>query len=368
MELIDAGVLLPADAGGTRATLTFPTLTALRDGTMLVTVRAGSGKDSADERVELWRSSDFGRTWSGPAPFPEPPPIAGATGSLKLCYLTEIPPGALLAAAMWVDRSTYPGAPLFNPTTEGCLPMAILLAASADGGVRWSPWRHVPLPENLGPPSLTSPLLPLADGALALSIETNKAYHDASPWLQQAVLLHSCDGGLSWIGPTDAARDPSGRIFNWDLRFGVAPDGRIGSFAWTYDSVERVYRQIHRRISADGGRSWSAAEALGFADQAGRPAVLHDGRIVLPWVDRFGSRSIKARLATSIAGPFGGESMIYTLDATGSARATTTGDLLAEMAVWTFGLPYAEVVGDEVWILYYAGTEVLDVRYARLRV
>lgn len=372
MQIVERGVLTSGEPGTARAALTFPAFTPLARGGLLATLRAGSSKDSADERVELWRSADGGRSWGGPAPMPEPPAIAGAAGTLKLCYLTELAPGALLAAAMWVDRSTYPGRPLFNPETEGCLPMAILLSASADDGASWSPWHHVPLPAELGPPSLTSPLLRLADGALAMSIETNKPYDDASPWRQRAVILHSHDGGLSWGEPVVAAQDQAGRFFNWDLRLGVAPDGRVGSFAWTYDSLTRTYGEVHRRVSADGGRSWSPALALGFADQAGVPAVLPDGRVVLPWVDRFGSRSIRARVAPSLDGPFdaAGEVVLHTLEGPGSGGTTSTGELLADMALWTFGLPYAAALpGGDALALYYAGSPGrLDIRWARLKV
>ena len=62
----------------------------------------------------------------------------------------------------------------------------------------------------------------LADGSLALSIETNKHYHDASPWMQKVVFFHSSDQGQTWGEPVVAGEDPTGRIFNWDLRCGVA--------------------------------------------------------------------------------------------------------------------------------------------------
>ena len=52
---------------------------------------------------------------------------------------------------------------------------------------------------------------------------------------------------------------------------------------------------IHRRVSSDGGHTWSAPEDIGVTDQAAHPAVLPDGRTVLAWVDRFQSQSIKAR-------------------------------------------------------------------------
>ena len=277
MRIVASGILSRADRGTSRANLTFPTVAVLADGSLLATLRAGPEKDSAAEMIELYRSRDNGSTWSGPEhPF-VPPTLAGKAGTLKLCYLTPLDRGRLLAAAMWVDRTSYPGQPLFNAETEGCLPMSIFLAESADDGHTWTAWRHIPIPDDIGPASLTSPILKLADGRLAMSIETNKPYLDRSKWQQRAVFLHSADGGLTWSAPATVAEDPTGRIFNWDLRCAVAPDGRVGSFAWTYDSTTATYLDIHRRISRDGGMTWTEAEAIGVSDQAARPAIFADG-------------------------------------------------------------------------------------------
>ncbi len=371
MRLVASGLIGRAEPGTNRAALTFGTATALADGTLLATLRSGFDKDTARDRIEFYRSSDDGTTWSGPAyPFTSPR-IGGRKGSLKICYLTELAPGRLIAASMWIDRETYPGQPLFNAETEGCLPMAILLADSFDNGKSWSEWRLVPMPDDIGPPSLTSPLLKLADGRLAMSIETNKPYLDRSKWKQRAVYLHSSDDGRTWSTPITVAEDPSGRIFNWDLRAAVAPDGRIASFAWTYDSETATYLDIHRRISADGGRSWSAPEALGFADQAARPAIRADGSIVIAWVDRFGTQSIRARYAPALDAPFdpASEVVIYQ-NGHGEAASSDTGDMLTSMDVWSFGLPYAEALPDgDVLVVYYAGEPgALDVRWVRLRV
>ncbi len=370
MQITESGILSRAQAGTSRAALTFPTLTALADGTVLATYRTGSNKDSEDETVEFTRSADGGRTWSEPwQPF-ENPTLDGVPGSLRVCYLTELTAGHLLAASMWIDRGTYPGGPLFNEETEGCLPMAVLLADSHDGGASWSPWRVVPMPPEVGPPSLTAPVLKLADGSLALSIETNKAYDDASPWMQKVVFFHSRDGGQSWAAPVTAGEDPSGRIFNWDLRCGVAPDGRVATFSWTYDTAAGRYLNIHRRVSADHGRSWSEPEDLGFADQAARPAMLADGRMVLAWVDRFGSRSIRARVAPAVDAPFdaASEVVVYQQDETTDGQTDTTSELLSEMSLWTFGLPYAETLPDgAALVIYYAGTDAaMDIRWARI--
>jgi len=365
MRLIDSGTIVAGIAGTPHAMHTFPAGATLADGTILLTSRRGSTKDCDDETVELRRSFDGGVSWSA-ATQPWPLPHAG----LKLCYLAALD-DRLLAAAMWVDHTQHPGAPLFNPTTEGCLPMAIWLSESHDAGTSWSAWRAVPLPADIGPPSLTAPPIALGDGRLALSIESNKHYDDPAPWRQRVVLVHSGDGGQSWGAPLVAGHDPGGRIFNWDQRIAQAPDGRLAALLWTYDRETQRYQAIHRRISADGGTTWSAAEALGFADQPGRPAVLPDGRMVLPYVDRFGSQTITLRWAADIAAPFADDDqlVLYQHGASSAAADDTTGALLDEMGRWSFGLPFAWVLPDgDVMVTYYAGdTATLDIRYARLR-
>lgn len=370
MQISERGMLAQGEPGSTRAILTFGHLLPLADGTLLATCRPGSTKDGVDERIEFYRSSDQGRTWSTPwRPF-DLVTLNGVVGTLKICYLTELAPGRVLAAAMWIDRTTYPGQPLFNAETEGCLPMQIVLAESTDRGVSWTPWRQVPLPEEIGPASLTSPILKLADGSLAMSIETNKQYHDSSKWYQKVVFFHSTDGGQSWGAPTVAGQDPSGRIFNWDLRCGVAPDGRVVTFAWTYDTQTTRYVNIHRRISTDHGHTWSPPEDLGITDQAGPPAILPDGRIVLPWVDRFGTHAIRARVATHVGAAFdpASEAILYT-HAVAAKQDDKTGNLLADMALWSFGLPYAAPLPNgEVLVVYYAGSATaMNIHWVRLQ-
>ena len=370
MQITHSGILSRGHPDTARAILTFPTVAALADGSLLAAYRTGSTKDSADETVEFTRSQDGGRTWSKPwLPF-ENPTLDGVRGSLRVCYLTELSPGHLLAAALWIDRGTYPGAMLFNEETEGCLPMAILLADSRDGGASWSPWRLVPMPQEVGPPSLTSPVLKLADGSLALSVETNKEYNDASPWMQKVLFFHSHDQGHSWAEPAVAGEDPSGRIFYWDLRCGVAPDGKVATFSWVYDTAASRYLNIHRRVSTDHGHTWGDPEDLGIADQAARPAMLPDGRVLLSWVDRFGSRSIRARLASAVDEPFDAETevVIYSQGDAPGEQTDSTAELLSEMSLWTFGLPYGETLADgSALVVYYAGTdEAMDIHCARI--
>jgi len=367
MRITAQGVVHTAEPGSARAVACFPSLTVLPGGDLLAVYRAGLSKAASDSVIEIRRSADCGRTWTEPeSPFQTV--FGGVGGALQVVYVTVLAPDHLLACGLWVDLEAHPGKPLFNEATEGCLPMKILLADSRDRARTWSPWRELPVPAGVGPPSLTSPVARLGDGRLAVSIETNKNYDDASPWLQRVVHCYSYDDGRTWTPPHTVTADPSGRIFHWDQRLGVSPDGVVGAFSWTYDKPANRYLPIRRHLSHDHGATW-ITDVLPFADQPSHPAVLPSGRIVLAWVDRYQSRSIRARMAASIAAPFDPETEVVLYEAPGCANRTAdTGELLADMSTWSFGLPYAEALPDgDAMVVYYAGApDRMEIRWARL--
>jgi hypothetical protein len=372
MRVAERGVLNRGASQSARACSTFPAIAVLPDKSMLATYRVGSSKDSDDGTIEIRRSSDFGRTWTEPRT-PLPTTFRGRRGSLGLAYVTPISQSNLLLAALWIDRETHPRKPLFNEATEGCLPMKVLLADSHDAGETWSAWRELPVPEEIGPPSLTNPILRFPCGLLAASIETNKHYNDESPWKQRVVYCFSEDDGQSWSRPCTVAEDPTTRIFNWDQRAAVISETSVVSFTWTYDRHTSNYLNIHRRCSTDKGLTWTMPEDLGIADQASHPAILPDGRLVLAWVDRFGTQSIRARIADNPLGKLEPYSELVLYDhakrqqSVQASMGSATGEALIEMGTWTYGLPYAETLPDgNVFVAYYEpcdqGTQISWVR------
>jgi BNR repeat protein len=378
MEIVERAVLSAAVPGTPRAFATFPAFVVLADGSLLASYSIGSGKDTDDLTIELRRSTDGGRTWTEPeTPFETT--FEGRRGALKAAPITVLDGDHLIVAALWIDREAFPGQPLFNPVTEGCLPMAILLADSVDGGRSWTPWRLVPMQDDIGPPSLTNAILRLADGRLVLSVESNKPYLDTSKWFQRVVHLRSADGGRTWSPPVTVCEDPTGRIANWDQRGAIAPDGRLVTFTWTYDFETATYQTIRRRISADGIAPFGPADDLGFADQPGHPAVLSDGRMVLAWVDRFGSASIRARSASAIDAPFDPASEVVIHRPgdgpspgapTAPVDGTAVGEALVDMGTWSYGLAFAEALPDgDVGVVHYAAGQGggTDVRWVRVR-
>lgn len=370
LQVAHAGIISYGESETPRAVLTTPSVAALSNGFLLATLRTGSSKDSADETVELYRSVNNGTSWEQtPNPFHKAR-VSKAQSSFRICHITEISPNHLIAASMWIDRQSYPDQPLFNPITEGCLPMGIFLADSYDQGQTWGDWRIVEIPKDVGPPSLTNPILRLSDGTLILSIETNKEWHDDTKWYQRVVFLHSTDFGKTWSEPSTVSFDPSGRIYNWDQRACVSAEDHIATFAWTYDTVAHKYLNLHRRISRDSGKSWSEPEDLGFSDQAAHPAILPDGRVVLAWVDRFKTQSIRARIAPDIYSPFdpASEIVIYQHHANFKKQSANLSDDLQEMGLWTFGLPHCTAMPNgEVFVVYYAGdTSTMDIHFSRI--
>ena len=279
LRIAHRGTLNPAEPGTSRAAATFPTFTVLSDGSLLATYSIGSTKDSDDLTIELRRSDDGGATW-GPPRTPFESTVMGRRGSLKYAPVTRLDGDRLIMVCLWIDREAFPGQPLFHPVTEGCLPMSILLAESPDSGETWTAWRVVPMPADVGPPSLTNGLIRFPSGRLVLSVETNKEYLDDSPWFQRVVHLWSDDDGATWSDPITVVSDPTGRIANWDQRGAVAPDGRLVSYSWTYDFQAVAYREIRRRISADEGRNYGDPTELDIADHAKRQVRFFDGRIV----------------------------------------------------------------------------------------
>jgi len=110
---------------------------------------------------------------------------------------------------------------------------------------------------------------------------------------------------------------------------------------------------------------------MGFADQASRPAVLPDGRIVLAWVDRFQTRTIRARSASAADAPFGPESEVVLYQhSTGasSGPAADTGEMLGPDGCLEFRLAFCRSAAERRRLgFYYAGSlSCMSIHWTRL--
>jgi hypothetical protein len=276
----------------------------------------------------------------------------------------------VLAALCWVDHSN-PALPFFNTETEGLLDTRVFLAQSDDAGLSWSEPKLVDTRPLCCPTPLTGPVLHLPHGELACQFELNKPYDDPSPWRHASVLMFSSDGGRSWPEHTLTSSDPENRVFYWDQRPGVLPDGRILDLFWTYDRQAARYLNIHARESRDRGRTWSAMWDTGVPGQPAAPIALPHERIGMVYVDRSGPPAIKIRTSADRARtwPESTESLVDRIPASQTRSKATMQDTWAEMEQFSLGLPATAGIADgDVLVVYYSGpaADQTDIRWARI--
>ena len=271
----------------------------------------------------------------------------GRRGSLKYAPITRLDGDRLIMVCLWIDREAFPGQPLFNPVTEGCLPMSILLADSSDGGETWSPWRVVPMPggRRAAEPDHRAP--PLPERAAAAE------HRDEQGVPRQFAVVPARRPPL--VGRRRASRgrsrSPSCRTRPAGSRTGTsaAPwraDGRLVSFSWTYDFEAVAYREHPAADQRGRGAHVRGAHRARLRRPAGpsRPPARRAGRPRLGRSLRVDARSARASPRGSMR-PFDAGQRgrpVTTADAReprdAGRRATTTGDALVEMQAWSYGL------------------------------
>jgi hypothetical protein len=435
MKLFSHGNIFAGLPNTPTANSCFPSIVRLGDGTLLASWRVGSQKDSADGQILLARSTDDGQSWSEPEKFPAGPWTA-KPGEVHYAPLTVLGGDHLLAAMMWVDRSDaalpffnpvteglLPLRTWFCESRDGGRTWGDYRAIGCNGsgaaaaelepfcveksrgqGASWNcgeaaaelkpfcveksrgqgaSWNSgeaaadlKPFPFSPPPPdhplAITGPVLVLGDGRLACQFEVNKPYDDTQPWRHAAAWKVSSDDGRTWPHYVNVAHDPGGRLMYWDAHY--AFDGRGGALAafWTYDRQQQRDRNIHLSESHDGGQTWTIPRDCGLAGQVGHPILLDGERLLLIYVDRFHTRSIRAAISHDRGRSFAEDMVVYQHPAAQAERGaqSTSTDYLQDMELWTFGRVDATVgPGGSVWIIYYAGdARSTDIRWARLEV
>ena len=220
-----------------------PRVHGAADGSLLASVqhRFDQGQRRPDDRtapLDRWRGHV---ERSGGAVRQRP--SNGGRGSLKFAPITRLEGDASSMVVLWIDREAFPGQPLFNPETEGCLPMSILVADSINAGETWTPWRLVPMPDDVGPPSLTNGILRLPKRPPAAERRDEQALPRRRHGSSGSSISGRMTTGRPGPQPVTVVSDPTGRLANWDQRGAVTADGRLVSFAWIYDFEAVAYRE-----------------------------------------------------------------------------------------------------------------------------
>jgi hypothetical protein len=355
------GTIFAGKAGGSCSSATFPLACVCRGGRWLCAFRGAPEKvPNRDQRVMLTWSDDCGATWREPfAPF-TPPEVDGVPGDFRFAGLTRLHGGRILAVINWVDCE-QPDRPYFNETTEGLLDTYVFLAHSDDEGETWSTPQQIDTAPFNVPTPLTGPIVRFPDDELACQIELNKPYEDPEPWHHVSAMLFSTDGGETWPRHSVVTKDPENRIFYWDQRTSLLPDGRLFDAFWTYDRESAAYLNIHTRFSSDRGRTWSPLHDTGVPGQPGPVFALEDGELVMPVVDRTGAPKVTVRRSEDNGVTWPDEDVVVVYDAAGPTQTEdkhSMQDAWAEMYAFSVGLPsVAPLPGGGGLLVYYAGPE-----------
>jgi hypothetical protein len=266
---------------------------------------------------------------------------------------------------------------MFNERTEGLVDMKLFVTTSDDGGETFS----TPRPVDAGryrdvPTPITGPPLVLPGGEWAAAFEVNKPYDDARPWQHVSALAFTTDEGASWSGTADVHTDPARRIFCWDQRLTVRPDGSILALFWTFDRATDQYLNVHARSSTDGGRTWGELWDTGVAGQPARAVALADGRLIMTYVDRTAVPAIVCRTSRDDGRTWSAETELLIHRRERSRPQTwdkrSMQDAWAEMSAFSVGIPDAVALpgdGNEALVTFYSGDrpDLTEVRWARLR-
>jgi len=370
LRIADHGVVFSGEPGGDSQSAAFPIPCVLPSGRWLCSFRAAPAKQaSRGQKAMLTWSDDFGRTWSEPVQPFQPQTVGGRPGLMRFAPLSSLGDDRLIAAVNWVDYSD-PEAPYFNEETEGLLDTRIFLSYSPDGGQTWSPPRLMDTAPFNVPTPLTGSILPLPNGELACQFELNKHYDDARPWKHASVMVFSADGGRTWPRHSIVAHDPSRRVFYWDQRPSVLPDGRIIDVFWTFDRKTASYLNIHSCESRDSGRTWSALRDVGVPGQPGPVFPLRDGTLAMPCVDRTGAPLISVRQSVDGGRSWPPEDALVLHKSSGTSQTvakSTMQDAWSEMYAFSVGLPSsAALPGGGALVVYYAGphTDATSIHWA----
>jgi sialidase-1 len=260
----------------------FPVLIRLRNDDLLGVVRGGAAHRGQAGRVDLLRSADGGKTWSGPTVLVDGPTDDRNPG------LGQLADGSIIAAFTIITWEYATGG---EPKKTGQRCEGVHIMRSADNGKTWStPVRSEGIAalytREAGDGMSGSPygkIVQLADGTALMAVYFGFPGERG----QESWLFRSTDNGATWGDPTRL-----GEHFN-ETGIIALRDGRV--LAAMRAEVGRHLALIE---SSDGGRTWS--EPVQITADHEHPAdliELADGRLLLTYGQRNTPRGVEAILS-----------------------------------------------------------------------
>jgi hypothetical protein len=343
------------------------------DGTILVTFRLGTERESGDGHEAVMASTDLGGTWQLRHLGLDRGVLDGVRGETRSFLLAELEPGVLTASVLWIDRSD-PTKPWVNQETQGLLPMRDYLTTSRDGGRSWGEPRVVDLPHPSS--SVTGPLIRLPNGDLAQPFEHWKAYDDPAVGRPRALLRFSRDGGATWTGEAVVAADPDNRLYFWDQRLAAHPATRqLVAMFWTFDRVHNHDLPIHIAWGSPDGRTWTAPTQTTLDGQHCQPIALGNDLLAAAYSHRRNPPGIRVALSRDFGRTWDAGDEVEAYGSGAGDEAFATGaesgkDYWNAMGAWQFGHPRGIALPNgEIFVVFYAGEgPTRSARWARVAI
>ena len=383
MRIIASGLVYDAErAPARRASNAFTGVAALADGTVLVSFRQGSARDSPDGITAIYASGDAGARWELRYDGDGDSEWEGTAGETRGLSIRQEPDGTLLGTGLWVDRSGPPR-PFANPRTTGLLPMRLFHARSRDGGATWVDRSVVPTAPHRGASPCSMPVLNLPDGVRAQPYEVWKEWDDPRPAPQAAYLRLSHDGGAAWPEHVTVARDPSGGHYYWDQRIAAHPEsGRLVATFWTHDTRVGGPVDVHIAWGSADGRAWSQPAPTGLDGQHTQPLAVGGERLLAMFPFRARRAGEPSGIMVAESPDFGQtwpqerRTVVYRSDRgwqAGAAGGRTLQQTWTDMQRWSHGHPRGALLADgTLFMAWYGaartGSERTGIHWARLAV
>lgn len=289
LQIVDHGVIFRNPLPGHRViNCIFPAGCVLDNGEILVVARVCLAMYSREGELELFRSTDNGKTWSREGPVHDRS-NDHVHYNYRVGEITQLRDASLV---MKISRVAHEDEDvlLFNPQTGGILDSEACHTRSSDHGKSWDPPRTIHLEEPFESRHVyeaSGRVIELNDGTWFQAFETWKHHGDPDPYDLNTYGMFSHDGGLTWGERIPIA---VGRHKNRSYSHGMPTqlaDGRVFISLWTARADLGEFYDLHMVRSTDATcRAWTSPKSLGIHGQSSGSVEISDGRILLIYSHR----------------------------------------------------------------------------------